>query len=67
MATMVIQARVEEVDSLAFDGVVDSAAQYFLKISGEEFVRRLNNGEYPDPDSEPGVMEVLSLLPVARA
>lgn len=52
-----------EIDDAAFARIVDSAAQYFLQISGAEFVRRLDAGEYPDPDSVPGVMEVLSLLP----
>jgi hypothetical protein len=50
-----------------FARIVDSAAWYFLKMSGDEFVRKWQAGEFPDPDSIPGVMEVLSLLPAYQS
>ena len=42
---------------------LDSAARYFLMMSGEEFVDRWYGGFFHDPDAVPGVMEVASLLP----
>jgi len=43
--------------------VLDSAARYFLGLSGEEFMEKWQSGYYADPDSIPGVMEVASLIP----
>ncbi len=48
----------------------DRNARHHLGISGEEFLRRWDAGEYDDPDDRtkngPEVMEVASLLPIAR-
>ena len=49
----------------------DRSARHYLGISGEEFLRRWDAGEYDDPDDRtknpPEVMEVASLLPLVRA
>ncbi len=48
----------------------DRAARHYLDMSGEEFVRRWDAGEFDDPDDRtknpPGVMSVAMLLPFAR-
>jgi hypothetical protein len=41
----------------------DKSAQYYLGISGDEFLRRWRAGEYPDPDGTP-VMQLWALLPL---
>ena len=46
-------------------GPFDRAARYYLDVSGEEFLERWESGYYEDPDSEPGVMIVVMLLPFA--
>lgn len=51
-------------------GLLDRQAQHYLGVSGEEFVRAWEAGEYGDPDdrtkNSPGVMRVAMLLPFAR-
>jgi hypothetical protein len=39
----------------------EQRAQYFLGISGKEFLRRWRDGEYPDPDGTPAMHLVMSL------
>jgi len=66
MAAMITEIQpicMPEIDSASFAAIVDSAAQYFLGMSGEEFVRKWDMGEFGQPDEIPGVLEVLSLLP----
>ncbi len=50
--------------------IFDRSARRYLGISGEEFLRRWDAGFYDDPDDRtknpPEVMEVASLLPLAR-
>lgn len=41
----------------------EAAAQYFLGISAEAFVERLQAGAYQPADEHPGVIEVLMLAP----
>ena len=43
--------------------LVDRVARRELGISGEEFIRRWEAGEYGDPDERPEVMRVAMLLP----
>lgn len=45
----------------------DNAAKYYLEISGQEFLERLNTGEFNDPDVDPDVAQVLALVPFARS
>lgn len=48
----------------------DRAARYYLDMSGEEFIRKWDAGEFDDPDDRsknpPEVMDVAMLLPFAR-
>jgi hypothetical protein len=44
----------------------DQQAQTFLGMSGEEFVRQYRAGRWPDPDADPNVMYLVTLLPAAR-
>ncbi|HXA52716.1 MAG TPA: hypothetical protein VNV86_20510 [Candidatus Acidoferrum sp.] len=66
MITEIQPMPLSEIDSASFAAIVDSAAQYFLHMSGEEFVRRWDAGEFAQPDEIPGVLEVLSLLPTRQ-
>ncbi len=45
----------------------DRKARQYLDVSGDEFIRRLEAGEYGDPDDDPRVMRLVMLLPFARA
>lgn len=46
--------------------IIDRQAWRYLGISGEEFLHRWRRGEYDvDPD-QPGVMDLIMLLPFAR-
>lgn len=45
------------------EALFDENARYYLGISGEEFKRRWDGGEYADPDQYP-VMNVAFLLPL---
>jgi hypothetical protein len=44
----------------------DEAARFYLKVSGEEFIRSWEGGEYDDDPDRPEVMNVAMLLPFAR-
>lgn len=44
----------------------ERAARRSLGMSGEEFLSRWDAGEWPDPDSVPGVMAVAMLIPLVR-
>ena len=57
---------VAELTEEEWDSPNDGAARCHLGISGEEFKRRWEAGEYPDPDRIPGVMAVAMLLPFDR-
>jgi len=46
--------------------VFDRAARRHLRMSGAEFRRKWEAGEFPDPDSDADVMRVAMLLPLAR-
>ena len=46
--------------------IFDRAARRALRMSGAEFLRKWDAGEFRDPDSDPGVMEVVMLLPLVR-
>lgn len=43
----------------------DRAARHYLGLTGGEFLERWASGYYENPDSEPGVMSVVMLLPFA--
>lgn len=44
----------------------DRQAQRYLNVSGEEFIRKFEAGEYGDPDDNPAVMRLVMLLPFAK-
>ncbi len=44
----------------------DKAALYYLDISGDEFIRRWNEGYYNDDPDDPDVVEVIMMLPLVR-
>ena len=44
----------------------DKKALQYLGVSGDEFIRRLDAGEYGDPDDNSKVMRLVMLLPFAR-
>ena len=44
----------------------DRAVRRRLRMSSAEFLRKWDAGEFRDPDSDPGVMEVVMLLPLVR-
>lgn len=50
--------------------LLDRQARRYLGISGEEFIRRYDAGEYGDPDDRsknpPAVMRLVMLLPFVR-
>lgn len=50
--------------------LLDQHSRRYLGISGEEFIRRWDAGEYGDPDDRTknhhGVMELAMLLPFVR-
>lgn len=43
----------------------DAEAQRKLNMSGEEFLKRWDAGEFPDPDAE-GVRSLVMLIPLVR-
>jgi hypothetical protein len=63
--------RIRELTDEEARELFDRSARHYLGISGEEFLRRWDAGEYDDPDDRtknpPEVMEVASLLPFVRA
>lgn len=65
MAEDADQRTTEMVNEDEWSEVIDRAARFHLEISGAEFLERLNNGEYNDPDDGPsGLMAVLPLVTV---
>ena len=44
----------------------DETADSYLHMSGEEFLRRWDAGQYPDPDADTRVMNVAMLIPLVR-
>lgn len=58
--------RAHEVTSEEGRQILDRAARRRLQISGEEFVRRWDAGEYVGKADHPEVARVAMLLPFAR-
>ena len=46
--------------------IIDRQARRYLGISGEEFLRRWRRGEYGAHLDQPGVMDLVMLLPFAQ-
>jgi hypothetical protein len=47
--------------------LLNEQARRYLGISGDEFVRKWDAGEFPDADRQPGVMRDAMLLPLVRS
>ena len=45
--------------------IIDRQARRYLKMSGAEFIRRWNAGEFRDDPDRPGVARLAMLLPLA--
>lgn len=41
----------------------DRAARRYMNMSGEEFIRKYEAGEFGDPDKDPNVIRVAMLIP----
>jgi hypothetical protein len=46
--------------------IFDQEARFRLGMSGEEFLRRWNAGEYADDPDRPDVMDLVMLLPLVQ-
>jgi hypothetical protein len=57
---------VEELTPEQGRALFDRRARYYLHMSGEEFVRAWDAGEFDDDPDRPEVMSVVMLLPFAR-
>lgn len=46
----------------------DRAAQYFLNVTGDEFLRRWESGEFREDEEadQPGIIDLILLLPLVR-
>jgi hypothetical protein len=60
-----VRAEIEEVDRGEGLRLFDAAARRFLGISGDEFLRRWDAGDFDD-DDRPEVTHVALLIPFAR-
>ena len=59
----------EQIQMLGRDewvALVDRAARRSLNMSGEEFIRRWDAGEFGDPDENPEIMRIGMILPSGR-
>ena len=57
---------VRELSSEEGKELFDRKARRYLGGSGDEFLRKLEAGEYGDPDEDPNVMRLVMLIPFAR-
>lgn len=58
--------RAREVSPEEGRAIFDEAARRYLGISGEEFLRRWDAGEYRGEADRPGVLDVAMLIPFGR-
>ncbi len=58
---------VEEASVEEAHAIFDAAARRLLAMSGTEFLRRYDSGELVEDSSSPGVTELVTMLPFARA
>jgi hypothetical protein len=65
MAVKEPKAKVHELTRDEGLAVFEKAARHYLGISGEEFLRRWDAGEFAD-DDRPEVVSVWMMLPLAR-
>lgn len=60
------EIEIRELTEEEWDRSIDRAARYYLGISGAEFTRRWNAGEYEDFDDDMNATRVAFLLPRDR-
>ena len=60
------RARAEELSPEEAHAIFDRVAREELSISGEEFLRRWDSGEYEGRADQPNVARVAMLLPFGR-
>jgi hypothetical protein len=63
---VVEQKDVEELTPEEGRKLFDELAHEYLHMSREEFLERWDSGKFGDPDSDPDVMLLTMLLPLAR-
>ncbi len=66
MAITSERAKCQELSRDEGRALFDRQARYHLGISGDEFIRAWNAGEFDDDPDRPEVMEVVMLLPFAK-
>ncbi len=69
MTTDTTETLIPAVEELDRDGgrvLLDEAARHYLRVSGEEFMRAWDAGEYDSDPDRPEVMRVAMLLPFGR-
>lgn len=60
-----VSLEIHEISPTEAREIFDSAAQYYLKMSGEEFLKRWEAGKFEELD-QPDVMHVAVLMPLVR-
>lgn len=58
---------VEEASAEEAHDIFDSAARRLVGMSGREFLERYDDGEIVEDAASPGVTELVTMLPFARA
>ncbi len=58
--------RVEQFTDEEARDIFDRASWRNLNMSGDEFIRRYDAGEYDEDPDLPGIMSMILLLPLAR-
>ena len=66
MTTEESEVEIREVSPEEAWEIFDQAAQYYLKMSGRDFLDRWDSGQFGDPDDQPDIMPVVALLPIVR-
>jgi len=66
MGTPKTNGRIGRLTRAQARAIFDRTARRALRMSGAEFLRKWEAGEFKDPDSNPNVMEVAMLLPLGR-
>lgn len=56
---------VEVVSEEEGKALFDERARFYMKMSGDEFLRRWDAGEWKDDPDQPGVMTMLMFMPFA--
>ncbi len=66
MAISAERSKCQEISQAEGRTILDRQARRYLGMSGEEFTRAWDAGEFDDDPDRPDVMHVVMLLPLAR-